>query len=75
MNREYITVKGQVKKYYYRQSESTKKPKCPNCSSATLKITMTLAESRIPIGYYCKHCEQMYIYNKFKVFLIKSNLY
>ena len=72
MNREYIDVKGQVKKYYYRASKMTKKPNCPNCSSRTNKITMTVLETRITIGYYCKLCEQIYIYNKFKVFLIKS---
>jgi len=72
MNRQYIDVKGKVHNYTYSLSKMKKRSKCPNCNEYVNILTVRIYDKNIKIGYYCKFCNQVYIFNKYKVFIIKS---
>jgi len=72
MKAKYIDVKGMVRNYYYTNHQLKRKPKCPNCSFKLHYIVINIDGNRVRIGYYCKSCNQTYIYDKYNVFLLKS---
>lgn len=72
MNRQYITVKGKVHNYTYSLSKMKKRSKCPNCNQYVRRLATIINSNYLRIGYYCKFCNQVYIFNKYKVFIIKS---
>lgn len=72
MKAKYIDVNGIVRNYYYTHQQLKRKPKCPNCSIKLHYIVINDSGIRIRIGYYCKSCKQIYIYDKYNTFLIKS---
>ena len=74
--REYIDIKGKIHKYKYLVSTTKRKPKCPNCNYALNFVFINHnSKGHIKIGYFCpnSNCNQVYIYNNKKVFLIKFN--
>jgi len=72
MKAVYIDVNGVVRNYYYSHQQLKRKPKCPNCSIKLHYIVININGNRVRIGYYCKSCNQVYIYDKYKIFYIKS---
>jgi len=74
MNRQYITIKGKVHNYSYSLFKMKKRSKCPNCNRLVKVLTTRIYNKQIKIGYYCKHCGQVYIFNKYRVFIIKSEV-
>jgi len=72
MNRQYIDVKGKVHNYAYSLSKMKKRSKCPNCIEYVRCLAVMLYSNWTRIGYYCPFCNQVYIFNKYKTFIIKS---
>ena len=72
MIRQYIDVKGKVHTYTYSLSKMKKRSKCPNCNEYVKRLSTMINSNWIKIGYVCKSCNQVYIFDKYKTFIIKS---
>lgn len=65
MRREYISVSGKVIIREYKYWSMNHKPTCRNCHYKLKRIFIRDNKQHKSIGYYCKYCNIIYLYEKY----------
>jgi hypothetical protein len=65
MRIEYITVSNIPIKQHSKWSKKKTRPRCLNCSVALNSLTYQKNDKPKKIGYICKQCKTIFIYNKY----------
>lgn len=77
MRNEYITVSGKHIIREYKYWSMNHKPTCRNCRYKLKRIFFRDKKQHKSIGYYCKYCHIVYLYEKYNIVLsikrIKNN--